>query len=133
MTSCVDPNGDSEHGSRLPSERDLPLVQSRRPTIREAMTALRTTAWWRAAGSGIYVTDHPPAQSAPDDSTARVRLTEERRCSKPKAAALAATIIHRGKKKNKVAEIERFWAIRIKGRLCEAERRDGGSPLHPSR
>jgi len=89
-------SGDYEPGSRLPSERDLAAsFKVSRPTIREAMIALEIRGLVEARqGSGIYVTDHPPAQIGADDlDIGAFELTEARRLFEAEAAALAATII----------------------------------------
>ena len=89
-------SGDYKRGARLPSERDLAaLFKVSRPTIREAMIALETRGVVEARhGSGIYVTDHPPAQTDAEDlDIGAFELTEARRLFEAEAAALAATII----------------------------------------
>jgi GntR family hexuronate regulon transcriptional repressor len=89
-------SGDYKPGSRLPSERDLAAsFKVSRPTIREAMIALEIRGLVEARqGSGIYITDHPPAQIGADDlDIGAFELTEARRLFEAEAAALAATII----------------------------------------
>jgi GntR family transcriptional regulator, hexuronate regulon transcriptional repressor len=94
MTSIK--SGDYKPGSRLPSERDLAAsFKVSRPTIREAMIALEILGLVESRhGSGIYVTEHPPAQMGADDlDIGAFELTEARRLFEGEAAALAATII----------------------------------------
>ena len=89
-------SGDYRPGARLPSERDLAgAFKVSRPTIREAMIALEIRGLVEARhGSGIYVTEHPPAQIGADDlDIGAFELTEARRLFEGEAAALAATII----------------------------------------
>src|ERR1700736_2994993 len=89
-------SGDSKRGARLPSERDRSAsFRVSRPTIREAMIALEIRGLVEARqGSGIYITDHPPAQIGADDlDIGAFELTEARRLFEGEAAALAATII----------------------------------------
>jgi GntR family transcriptional repressor for pyruvate dehydrogenase complex len=61
--------GNYKPGDRLPSERDLAIAfKVSRPTIREAMIALEIRGLAESRhGSGIYVTDQPPAQVGPGD------------------------------------------------------------------
>ena len=83
-------------GDRLPSERDLAIAYKvSRPTIREAMIALEIRGLAEVRhGSGIYVTDHPPAQAGGGDlDIGAFELTEARRLFEGEAAALAATTI----------------------------------------
>jgi GntR family hexuronate regulon transcriptional repressor len=89
-------SGDYKPGARLPSERDLAAsFKVSRPTIREAMIALEIQGLVEARqGSGIYVTDHPPAQTGADDlDIGAFELTEARRLFEGESVALAATII----------------------------------------
>jgi GntR family transcriptional regulator, hexuronate regulon transcriptional repressor len=89
-------SGDYKPGSRLPSERDLATsFKVSRPTIREALIALEIRGLVEARqGSGIYITDHPPAQIGADDlDIGAFELTEARRLFEAEAAALAATVI----------------------------------------
>src|SRR5258708_26525109 len=75
-------SGDYKPGSRLPSERDLAAsFKVSRPPIREAMIALEIHGLVEARqGSGIYVTDPPPAQIGADDlDIGAFELTEARR------------------------------------------------------
>jgi len=106
-------SGDYEPGSRLPSERDLAAsFKVSRPTIREAMIALEIRGLVEARqGSGIYVTDHPPAQIGADDlDIGAFELTEARRLFEAEAAALAATIIT----EEQLREIEEILGDMIK-------------------
>jgi GntR family transcriptional repressor for pyruvate dehydrogenase complex len=83
-------------GDRLPSERDLAVVfKVSRPTIREAMIALEIRGLAEVRhGSGIYLTDLPPAQGAAGDlDVGAFELTEARRLFEGEAAALAATTV----------------------------------------
>jgi GntR family transcriptional regulator, hexuronate regulon transcriptional repressor len=90
-------SGDYKPGSRLPSERDLAAsFKVSRPTIREAMIALEILGLVESRhGSGIYITEHPPAAGvgADDLDIGAFELTEARRLFEGEAAALAATII----------------------------------------
>lgn len=89
-------SGDFKPGARLPSERDLAVsFKVSRPTIREAMIALEIRGLVEARhGSGIYITEHPPAQIGADDlDIGAFELTEARRLFEGEAAALAATTI----------------------------------------
>ncbi len=89
-------SGEYKPGSRLPSERDLAAsFKVSRPTVREAMIALEILRLVDARhGSGIYVTEHPPAQTGEDDlDIGAFELTEARRLFEGEAAALAATTI----------------------------------------
>jgi len=106
-------SGDYKPGSRLPSERDLAASFTvSRPTIREAMIALEIHGLVEARqGSGIYVTDHPPAQIGADDlDIGAFELTEARRLFEAEAAALAATIIT----EEQLREIEEILGDMIK-------------------
>jgi GntR family transcriptional regulator, hexuronate regulon transcriptional repressor len=105
--------GDHKPGSRLPSERDLAVAYKvSRPTVREAMIALEIRGLVEARhGSGIYVTEHPPAQIGADDlDIGAFELTEARRLFEGEAAALAATTIT----DEQVAELETIIADMIK-------------------
>jgi GntR family hexuronate regulon transcriptional repressor len=89
-------SGKYKSGERLPSERDLAAAfKVSRPTIREAMIALEIRGLAEARhGSGIYVTDHPPAHEGSGDlDIGAFELTEARRLFEGEAAALAATTI----------------------------------------
>src|SRR5271154_1777519 len=89
-------SGDFKPGGRLPSERDLAAsFKVSRPTIREAMIALEIRGLVESRhGSGIYITEHPPAQIGADDlDIGAFELTEARRLFEGEAAALAATTI----------------------------------------
>lgn len=89
-------SGKYKPGERLPSERDLAVAfKVSRPTIREAMIALEIRGLAESRhGSGIYITDQPPAQGAPGDlDIGAFELTEARRLFEGEAAALAATTI----------------------------------------
>ena len=106
-------SGDYKPGARLPSERDLAAsFKVSRPTIREAMIALEMRGLVEARhGSGIYVTDHPPAQIGADDlDIGAIELTEARRLFEAEAAALAATIIT----EEQLREIEEILGDMIK-------------------
>src|ERR1700692_354573 len=95
ITASID-SGEYKRGARLPSERDLAAsFKVSRPTIREAMIALEIRGLVEARqGSGIYVTDQPPAQIGAEDlDIGAFELTEARRLFEAEAAALAATII----------------------------------------
>src|ERR1700732_4192994 len=75
-------SGDYKRGARLPSERDLAAsFKVSRPTIREALMSLKIRGVVEARqGSGIYVTDHSPAQTAAKDlDIGAFELTEARR------------------------------------------------------
>jgi len=88
--------GKYKPGERLPSERDLAAAfKVSRPTIREAMIALEIRGLAETRhGSGIYVTDKPPAHAGPGDlDIGAFELTEARRLFEGEAAALAATTI----------------------------------------
>jgi GntR family transcriptional regulator, hexuronate regulon transcriptional repressor len=88
--------GKYKSGERLPSERDLAAAfKVSRPTIREAMIALEIRGLAETRhGSGIYITDHPPAhEGAGDLDIGAFELTEARRLFEGEAAALAATTI----------------------------------------
>jgi GntR family transcriptional repressor for pyruvate dehydrogenase complex len=88
--------GDYKPGARLPSERDLAAAYKvSRPTVREAMIALEIRGLVESRhGSGIYITEHPPAQMGADDlDIGAFELTEARRLFEGEAAALAATTI----------------------------------------
>jgi GntR family transcriptional repressor for pyruvate dehydrogenase complex len=89
-------SGDYKPGARLPSERDLAVAYKvSRPTVREATIALEIRGLVESRhGSGIYITDHPPAQMGADDlDIGAFELTEARRLFEGEAAALAATTI----------------------------------------
>jgi GntR family transcriptional repressor for pyruvate dehydrogenase complex len=89
-------SGRYPRGQRLPSERDLAEEFGvSRPTIREAMLALEIRGMVEARhGSGIYVTDNPPVQTAaPELDIGAFELTEARALFEPEAAALAAATI----------------------------------------
>jgi GntR family hexuronate regulon transcriptional repressor len=89
-------SGKYKSGERLPSERDLAAAfKVSRPTIREAMIALEIRGLAETRhGSGIYVTDHPPAHEGSGDlDIGAFELTEARRLFEGEAAALAATTI----------------------------------------
>jgi GntR family transcriptional repressor for pyruvate dehydrogenase complex len=89
-------SGKYKPGERLPSERDLAAAfKVSRPTIREAMIALEIRGLAEVRhGSGIYVTDQPPApEGAGDLDIGAFELTEARRLFEGEAAALAATTI----------------------------------------
>lgn len=105
-------SGDYEPGSRLPSERDLAAAYKvSRPTVREAMIALEILGLVESRhGSGIYVTEHPPAQIGADDlDIGAFELTEARRLFEGEAAALAATTIS----DEQLAELETIIADMI--------------------
>src|SRR3569833_384210 len=105
--------GDYEPGSRLPSERDLAAAYKvSRPTVREAMIALEILGLVESRhGSGIYITEHPPAQIGADDlDIGAFELTEARRLFEGEAAALAATTIT----DEQLAELETIIADMIK-------------------
>jgi len=106
-------SGDYKPGSRLPSERDLAAAYKvSRPTVREAMIALEIGGLVESRhGSGIYITDHPPAQMGADDlDIGAFELTEARRLFEGEAAALAATTIT----DEQLAELETIIADMIK-------------------
>jgi GntR family transcriptional regulator, hexuronate regulon transcriptional repressor len=89
-------SGKYKSGERLPSERDLATAfKVSRPTIREAMIALEIRGLAEVRhGSGIYVSDHPPAHAGSGDlDIGAFELTEARRLFEGEAAALAATTI----------------------------------------
>jgi len=89
-------SGEYQPGARLPSERDLAVFfKVSRPTIREATIALEILGLVESRhGSGIYITEHPPAQLGADDlDIGAFELTEARRLFEGEAAALAATTI----------------------------------------
>jgi GntR family hexuronate regulon transcriptional repressor len=89
-------SGKYKSGERLPSERDLAAAfKVSRPTIREAMIALEIRGLAETRhGSGIYITDHPPAHEGSGDlDIGAFELTEARRLFEGEAAALAATTI----------------------------------------
>lgn len=89
-------SGDYKPGSRVPSERDLAAsFKVSRPTIREAVIALEIRGLVESRhGSGIYITEHPPAQMGADDlDIGAFELTEARRLFEGETAALAATTI----------------------------------------
>src|SRR3569833_936692 len=113
--------GDYKPGSRLPSERDLAAAYKvSRPTVREAMIALEIRGRVEARhGSGIYITQHPPAQIGADDlDIGAFELTEARRLIEGEAAALAATSIT----DEQIAELETIIADMIK----ENDRKQAG-------
>jgi len=93
-------------GSRLPSERELAEdFAVSRPTIREAMIALEIRGLVEPRhGSGIYVTDAPPAGRSPELDVGAFELIEARVLFEGEAAALAATVID----ESAVAELERL-------------------------
>ena len=106
-------HGDYKPGSRLPSERDLAAAYKvSLPTVREAMIALEIRGRVEARhGSGIYITQHPPAQIGADDlDIGAFELTEARRLFEGEAAALAATTIT----DEQIAELETIIADMIK-------------------
>jgi GntR family hexuronate regulon transcriptional repressor len=105
--------GNYKPGSRLPSERDLAAAYKvSRPTVREAMIALEIRGLVESRhGSGIYITEHPPAQIGADDlDIGAFELTEARRLFEGEAAALAATTIT----DEQLAELETIIADMIK-------------------
>jgi GntR family transcriptional repressor for pyruvate dehydrogenase complex len=106
-------SGEYQPGARLPSERDLAVAfKVSRPTIREATIALEILGLVEARhGSGIYITEHPPAQIGADDlDIGAFELTEARRLFEGEAAALAATSITA----EQLEEIEAILADMIK-------------------
>jgi GntR family transcriptional regulator, hexuronate regulon transcriptional repressor len=106
-------SGDYKPGLRLPSERDLAAAYKvSRPTVREAMIALEMRGLVESRhGSGIYITEHPPAQIGADDlDIGAFELTEARRLFEGEAAALAATSIT----DEQIAELETIIADMIK-------------------
>ena len=106
-------SGDFKPGGRLPSERDLAAsFKVSRPTIREAMIALEIRGLVESRhGSGIYITEHPPAQIGADDlDIGAFELTEARRLFEGEAAALAATTIT----DEQLVEIEAIIADMVK-------------------
>jgi GntR family transcriptional repressor for pyruvate dehydrogenase complex len=106
-------SGNYKPGARLPSERDLAAAyQVSRPTVREAMIALEIRGLVESRhGSGIYITEHPPAQMGADDlDIGAFELTEARRLFEGEAAALAATTIT----DEQIAELETIIADMIK-------------------
>jgi GntR family hexuronate regulon transcriptional repressor len=106
-------SGDFKPGARLPSERDLAVsFKVSRPTVREAMIALEIQGMVESRhGSGIYVTEHAPAQTGADDlDIGAFELTEARRLFEGEAAALAATSIT----DEQLAEIEAIIADMVK-------------------
>jgi len=83
-------------GARLSSERDLAVeFKVSRTTIREAMIALELRGLVEPRpGSGIYISEHPPAQPGSKDlDIGAFELIEARRLFEGEAAALAAAII----------------------------------------
>src|SRR5882762_440979 len=107
MASII--GGNYKPGERLPSERDLAVAfKVSRPTIREAMIALEIRGLAESRhGSGIYVTDQPPAQVGPGDlDIGAFELTEARRLFEGEAAALAATQVS----EECIEELERIIA-----------------------
>ena len=106
-------SGDYQPGARLPSERDLAAAYKvSRPTVREAMIALEIRGLVESRhGSGIYITEHPPAQMGADDlDIGAFELTEARRLFEGEAAALAATTVT----DEQIAELETIIADMIK-------------------
>lgn len=106
-------SGDYKPGARLPSERDLAAAYKvSRPTVREAMIALEIRGLVESRhGSGIYITEHPPAQMGADDlDIGAFELTEARRLFEGEAAALAATTIT----DEQLAELETIIADMVK-------------------
>jgi GntR family transcriptional regulator, hexuronate regulon transcriptional repressor len=106
-------SGDHKPGARLPSERDLAAsYKVSRPTVREAMIVLEIRGLVESRhGSGIYITEHPPAQMGADDlDIGAFELTEARRLFEGEAAALAATSIT----DEQIAELETIIADMIK-------------------
>src|ERR1700676_2482306 len=106
-------SGEYARGARLPSERDLAAsFKVSRPTIREAMIALEIRGLVESRhGSGIYITEHPPAQIGADDlDIGAFELTEARRLFEGEAAALAATTIT----DEQLVEIEAIIADMVK-------------------
>jgi GntR family hexuronate regulon transcriptional repressor len=101
-------SGKYKPGERLPSERDLAAAfKVSRPTIREAMISLEIRGLAESRhGSGIYVTDTPPAQEGGDLDIGAFELTEARRLFEGEAAALAATTIS----EERLDELERIVA-----------------------
>lgn len=102
-------SGKYKAGERLPSERDLAAAfKVSRPTIREAMISLEIRGLAESRhGSGIYVTDKPPAQEGGGDlDIGAFELTEARRLFEGEAAALAATTIG----EDRLEELERIVA-----------------------
>jgi len=102
-------SGKYKPGERLPSERDLAVAfKVSRPTIREAMISLEIRGLAESRhGSGIYVTDKPPAQQGGGDlDIGAFELTEARRLFEGEAAALAATTIS----DERLDELERIVA-----------------------
>ena len=88
--------GEFAPGRRIPSERELAEeYQVSRPTIREAMIALEVIGLVRSRhGSGIYVVDNPPLETATIGlDIGAFELTEARRLFEGEAAALAAVSI----------------------------------------
>jgi GntR family transcriptional repressor for pyruvate dehydrogenase complex len=107
MASII--TGRYKPGERLPSERDLAAAfKVSRPTIREAMIALEIRGLAESRhGSGIYVTEKPPAQEGAGDlDIGAFELTEARRLFEGEAAALAATTIS----EDRLEELERIVA-----------------------
>jgi len=112
-------------GRRLPSERDLAEEFGvSRPTIREAMIALEIRGLVTARhGSGIYVSETPPAR-APDTEldVGPFELTEARRLFEGESAALAAAIIT----DDEITHLERLVEDMHRHRdSAEGERDDG--------
>ncbi|MDB5458203.1 MAG: GntR domain protein [Caulobacter sp.] len=96
-------------GQRLPSERDLAEdYRVSRPTVREAMIALEIRGLVEARhGSGVYVTQAPPAETpAPELDIGAFELTEARRLFEGESCALAATTITEAE----LAELETILA-----------------------
>ena len=109
MSSIV--SGKYKPGERLPSERDLAAAfKVSRPTIREAMISLEIRGMAESRhGSGIYVTDQPPAHEGADLDIGAFELTEARRLFEGEAAALAATTIS----EERLEELERIVAAMV--------------------
>ncbi len=83
-------------GARLPGERDLAEEFAvSRPTIREAMIALEIRGLIEARhGSGLYVTNTAPTDTAPLElDIGAFELTEARILFEGETAALAATVM----------------------------------------
>ena len=102
-------SGKYKPGERLPSERDLAAAfKVSRPTIREAMISLEIRGLAESRhGSGIYVTDKPPAAEGGGDlDVGAFELTEARRLFEGEAAALAASTIS----DDRLEELERIVA-----------------------
>lgn len=92
-------------GARLPGERDLAEEFAvSRPTIREAMIALEIRGLIEARhGSGLYVTNTSPTDTAPLElDIGAFELTEARILFEGETAALAATVMT----EEKIARLE---------------------------